>query len=497
MFLKEQTHLGIKQKLIELETQFKVDEWKVNDIYVWPYIRIKLYFLLLTNSNSNSEIEETNVEFGIIERSNSSIFFSKIKILHRLVLSFIKTESFFFLLKKKKIIFFGSHIHRVKHGEEHFSRFFDSMVAFHNLEKDVYMVEHQKLYISNYNPSAIIKLEPKIQDYMLLEKLKTMFTNHKTEIFLDGFEDFLLVLNKDIINAKSLRITERDLVFWIQKIQNIASFFYRMLFRVRPNKIILPGYYGRDNLYAAVLAANQLGIRTIDFQHGPQTNIHMVFTAWNKIPSVGYNVMPTEYWTWDEKSKQNIENWSAKTTTVSVKNVGQPYLEYWRLKNIEIITNQKTVLYSLQLMPLSEMLNEAIVKLIDQSESLWQIRLHPRNEFSKSDIVKHLEYFGVDQSRYTIHDSREIPLPEILSMTFLHVTAFSGCLIEAKMTGIPSIIINNIGREIYEDYIDNNLVYYLDQKRNNFETDFFKLYTKFKESKYTVEARNIVNPTLS
>jgi hypothetical protein len=41
-----------------------------------------------------------------------------------------------------------------------------------------------------------------------------------------------------------------------------------------------------DNLYAAVLAANQLGIRTIDFQHGPQTNVHMVFTAWNKIPSL-------------------------------------------------------------------------------------------------------------------------------------------------------------------------------------------------------------------
>jgi hypothetical protein len=38
--------------------------------------------------------------------------------------------------------------------------------------------------------------------------------------------------------------------------------------------------------------------------------------------------MPTEYWTWDEKSKQNIENWSEKISTVSVKNVGQPYLEY-------------------------------------------------------------------------------------------------------------------------------------------------------------------------
>jgi hypothetical protein len=87
-------------------------------------------------------------------------------------------------------------------------------------------------------------------------------------------------------------------------------------------------------------------------------------------------------------------------------------------------------------------------------------------------------------------------LPELSGMTF-HTLPLSGCLIEAKMTGIPSIIVNNVGREIYEDYIDNDLVYYLDQKSNNFQADFFKLCTHLKENKYTVEARNIVNPILS
>jgi hypothetical protein len=167
------------------------------------------------------------------------------------------------------------------------------------------------------------------------------------------------------------------------------------------------------------------------------------------------------------------------------------------LKNKEIVTNKKTVLYSLQLMPLSEMLNETIVNLISNSDDIWQIRLHPRNEFDKNDIVKYLENCDVDNGKYEIHDSRELPLPVILSKTFLHVTAFSGCLIEAIMTGIPSIIINNVGREMYEDYIDNELVFYLDQKSNNFEIDFFKLYDNFKENIYNVEPRHIVNPSLA
>ena len=495
MFLKDQTHLGIKEKIIGLETQFNVDKWKVNGIYVWPYIRIKLYFLLLTNSNS--EIDNPKSSTKLIKSPNENKLFSKFKLIFRIISSFYKTESFFLLLKQKKILFFGSHIHRVMHGEENFSRFFDSMVSFHKLEKEVYMIEHQKVYSANHNQKAIIKLESIIQNYILLSKFRTIFDKPKPVIFLEGYEDFLRFLEKDITNATSLKINSNELVFWTQKIQNIAGFFYRVFSKVKPDKIIFPGYYGWDNLYSAVLTANKLGIRTIDFQHGPQTNVHMVFTDWNKVPLEGFNIMPTEYWCWDEKSKQNIENWSKKTTTVSVKNVGQPYLEYWRLKNKEILTHKKTVLYSLQLMPLSEMLNETIVNLIANSDDVWQIRLHPRNEFTKNDIVKYLDNLDVNQSKYDIHDSRELPLPVIFNKTFLHVTAFSGCLIEAIMTGIPSIIINNVGKEIYEDYIDNELVFYLDQKSSIFEMDFFKLYNNFKENKYNVEPRPIVNPTLA
>jgi hypothetical protein len=42
-----------------------------NGIYVWPHIRIKLYFLV---TNSNSESEDTKYEFGK-RKENSSIFF--------------------------------------------------------------------------------------------------------------------------------------------------------------------------------------------------------------------------------------------------------------------------------------------------------------------------------------------------------------------------------------------------------------------------------------
>lgn len=142
------------------------------------------------------------------------------------------------------------------------------------------------------------------------------------------------------------------------------------------------------------------------------------------------------------------------------------------------------------------MFNHAIAKLIAESTVFWQIRLHPRNEFSKKDIEYHLESLGVYKFKYNIHDSVEIPLPEILSKTFMHITAFSGCLIEAKMSGVPSIIINNIGREMYKDYIDNDLVYYLNAKSDNFHDDFFKLYNNLKNNIPSSVENPIKNPIL-
>lgn len=276
MFLNgsEQTHIGIKRKILELENQFNVDEWIVNDINVWPYIRIKLFFLLITNLNPDSEKQKGHHTFNKEVPTTKKAH--KVQKGLRSIGSFIKNEIFFLKLKTKKIVFFGSHIHRVKHENNYFNRFFDSMVDFHNLEEDVYMIEHQKVYDINYNQKAVIKLEQKLHDYKVTEKIKSKLRSRKITQDLEGYEEFLSLVNKEVENSNTLHISFRDLVNWSVKIKSLASFFTRMFKKIKPDKVLFPGYYAWDNLYAAVLAANNLKIKTVDFQHGPQTNVHMV-----------------------------------------------------------------------------------------------------------------------------------------------------------------------------------------------------------------------------
>lgn len=487
------THLAIKHKILFYEQHFDVDQWLVNDVHIWPYIRIKLYFLLLTNL---IDVDETKCkkEDMVVKRESFSVL-KKVQLVFSLIISFFKNEYFFFRLKSKKIIFFGSHIHRVKHKEYYFNRFFDSMVDSHNIQDEVYMVEHQKVYDKNFNQKAIISLAEKLRDFILIQKIKNRFISKvNNTLILEDYKIFLEQLNKDIPNANTLNISEDHLTIWAKKINSLAIFYNKMFAKIKPEKIIFPGYYGWDNLYAAVYTANKLKIKTIDFQHGTQSDVHMAFSAWTKIPAKGFNLMPKEYWSWDEKSKVCIDHWAKTTSNIVTKVVGQSYLEYWKLRNTNLDSNKKTVLYSLQLMPLTIMFTEAIAFVIQDSRLLWEIRLHPRNEFSIEEIEKHLESFGVDKSKYNIHNAREIPLPEIMSKTAIHVTAFSGSLIEAKMMGVPSIIISSIGKEIYEDYIDDKLVFYLNQNEITFKSDFLSLCDSLKDIKFTSKELTVVNP---
>ncbi|UFH35712.1 hypothetical protein [Flavobacterium acetivorans] len=490
-----QSHLIVKEKILALESSFEVDQWIVNGIHIWPYVRIKLYFLLLRNSNL-----EPNTDNSANDNRKNKIdkkWIDNLKLALNLVTGLFRVESFFLSLKKKKIVFFGAHFHRVKHGQEYFNRFFDAMVSHHQLEKEVYMIEYQKVYQYNYNQKAIIPLERLLEDFKLVMKLKAQFQSQRNNYSLNDYQDFLSVVEDEIENTKMLKITIKDLLKWSTKIQNLAIFYKRFYLKVKPDKIIFSGYFGWDDLYAAVLTANNLNIKTIDFQHGTQSNVHMVFSSWTKMPLEGFNIMPKQYWSWDEKSKVCIDYWAKNTSNIITKVVGQPYLQYWKQKNSNLKPENKVILYTLNLMPLSEMFNKKLGESINDSECSWAIRLHPRNEFSIDDIKFYLDSLGVDKRNYDIHDAKEVPLPEIMSKAVIHITAFSGSVIEAKMMGVPSVIINSIGKEIYKDYIDSEFIYFINQTSTSFKTDFLRLFHQIKENKYIFEKQNIVNPLLT
>lgn len=470
----------VKNLILDLERNFPVDKWKIKDIDIWPVIRIKLYLSLL-----NPVYEKKRIH---INTSKKWIPIS---------LNFFKSCFFllylFYRLKRKKIIFFGAHFHRILQNGEYLNRFYDPIIGHHNLESQVYILEYQKFYSNSVHRKSVIDLSKHINHFKLVSKLKRNENIDKSQINLEGFDSFINQLENLNIRVKLIGITEKQLIKWTQKIIKLSLFFDCIYERVKPNKIVFLGYYGYDDLYAALISANTRNIRTIDFQHGPQTNVHMAYSSWTKIGPNGFNTMPQKFWNWDQNSKDNIDSWARKVKNVSSLVIGQPALGFYL--NSKIIPPKQEanyILYSLQTSPI-DLLSPKIIKLIKSTQQHWILRLHPRDNTNLSELEYFLNKNGI-QDKTTLQRSAEFPLPDILIHTQFHVTNYSGCTIEAWLMGIPTLLIHNVGKEMFLKYIDNDLVYYLNQEEKKFVDEAKKIIHKSRLLNYSPKTHEIFNP---
>ncbi|AMC10149.1 hypothetical protein Lupro_02295 [Lutibacter profundi] len=491
--IKTQEH--IKNLILQIEDKWAVDSWMVNGVHIWPYVRIKLYIHLLSSLHENSTEQNFTNTIKIKKTFNLG---SKIVTILKLIRSFFRLPLFFLALKRKKIMFYGAHYHRVLQDGNYFNRFYDAMVDYHKLHEDVYMVEYTTVYGSIYNKNAIIDLNKYLNDYKLLFKFFNRFKQSTNTVSLDGYTEFYKNLEGIQIDLNSLRISEVNIIKWAIKINSIEGFFIKMYKKIKPSKIFFLGYYGLDNLYAALVAANKLDINTIDFQHGPQTNVHMAFSSWTKVPLYGYNTMPLKFWSWDKKSKENIDEWANLTNNTKSKFVGQPYISYWLKKHNNIKSKNKIILYSLQTAPIfsvEEMLTPKIISLIKKSDYKWILRLHPRNNIDLVYLKEYIKSNGIFEHTI-IQDAIEVSLPNMLNSTILHITNFSGCLIEAQLMGISTLLIHEIGKEIFKEYIDDKLVFFSNKDSTTFEKKFHTLIKKVEKDRIHTKSIEIVNPLL-
>ena len=405
--MSENLYQKAKEKIIELEQDWPVDKWIVNDVDVWPLIRIKLYILILNRvegevgESVGNNLSKNKKSKPILKR------LSKFKLIPALFRAIVGLFSFYLKLKPKKIIFFGSNFHRTIHENLYFNRFFDSMVSAHDLHHSVYMVEFQKVLSNCYNPKAIIPLHKNLDHYKLVNKAFS-FKKDSTNYSLDQYEKFYDQLIKDFPDFQKKNLSKNDILKWTSKINSVKFFFIKFFKIVKPEKVILLSSYGFDDLYAVILACKTLNITSVDFQHGPQTNIHMAYSHWTRTPYSGYNILPDEYWCWDIESKQNIEKWSYRTKIIA-KEVGHPFVSLLlKRKNNKVGEN---ILFSMQLIPLDEMFTTKFLKFISKTKYFLEVRKHPRNSYKDEKIIDFLISKGLSKSSFNITSSYQKSLP--------------------------------------------------------------------------------------
>jgi hypothetical protein len=225
--------------------------------------------------------------------------------------------------------------------------------------------------------------------------------------------------------------------------------------------------------YGLLLACKRKGVPSVDIQHGLQGAMHLAYGGWSKVPSHGYELLPTYFWCWSQDEANVVQKWSAATKGAHQPVVGgNLFLNLWKsnglsagrqcddlvLEKVIALGADRQVLVTLQPGFLTEELVHALVSAMKNTVGSlqWWLRLHPvmLHEREKvKGIFGHLPNVDIDMAT-------DIPLYALLRYMTVHVTHSSSTVLEAHEFGIKSVVCSRYGIEHFPDQQKEGVVIY-------------------------------------
>lgn len=441
--------------LNEFERNFPVDRWVIQGIHIWPLIRINLTFSLACSGQADDEKKgnKKNRWINLLKLEIASLR-GFAKFIHAYMTDYQKNSR---PSKSTDCVFLCDGLSYDLINGYWFNIYCDPFIR-HLKDRELSffsMTTYHKYLTPRHNPSMFI--EPKL-DYLRFKSIFTRKSLNESKESLIGFDDFISYL-KD----KKLSIPLPDLLSIrnnISVVRVFTDFFIRILKAVRPSAVFLVCYYNAEGM-ALNLACRELGIPSIDIQHGFQGEFHPAYGRWNKVPETGFDLLPSLFWCWSQSEADAITQWSSKVAKFHKPIVvGNLWLAEWQCNNDfvryfdEKINNIKkskpaamNVLVTLSLAESQGI--EPVFHAMTKSDPSWRwwIRLHPAQVDRMQEMEQLLYAHGI--KNYELDSATDLPLYALLRHMDIHLTQYSSVVIEAEAFGVPSVVTNEYGRESF------------------------------------------------
>lgn len=266
-----------------------------------------------------------------------------------------------------------------------------------------------------------------------------------------------------LLAGKGLSIERETLANSLVRISRARDLFKQVLAIFEPKVVFMSCYYYPIGMGLAA-AAHELGITSVDVQHGRLGPDHGMYTDFSYVPHGGFEIVPDRIWCWSEEARGWLERGRENSLPHHGPLVGgNAWLAKWingsgyPIDHIDETRFQVTVdgrfpiLVSLQncSYPMPEHLLVAMEK--SPADWVWLIRLHPL----QNDMVGSIEQALVERNlvNYEIELSTSLPLYWLLKCVKHHVTLFSSVALEAHLFSIPTTLIDPVGENIYKKYV--------------------------------------------
>ena len=464
----------------EIETKYPVNEIRVNDRQVWPYLRIYYDAAYLTKIATSYGVEEyIRQQLGSQRRTR----------MLRILITLFREIPYGFKnwFRKYEYIALTNNNFRRQIAGKYLNPFLDPIID--EIGPDRVLCMEYAWQIPHYPVDSIYTKH--IVFISLLEILSQLISILR-KIFLK---------RRNIVNKQVLDMIETDYSLNIDTIRRVDDFeskrkVYYLLFRIiRPRAVWVAPYNAH---LPAVRAAKDLGIKVIEIQHGVIGKEH---PAYNVHRDIERSCFPDHLLVFGKQELKTFDN-SCFIDEVNVHPVGSFYIDYVKAtyKPEPQLSERFAGFKRVVGVTLLELLEKPLIPFIcdaaklDGSIFYILIPRWPQNPmYSILELPPNVEMI-MDRNFY-----------ELMAYTDFHSTVASTCALEAPSLGVQNILVDIDGQAkwYYEAVLcDSRVTRFVDTPEQYVETinsfpkldrdTVCKLHEDFFATNYKENIRNFV-----
>ena len=235
---------------------------------------------------------------------------------------------------------------------------------------------------------------------------------------------------------------------------DLSRAYYRRIFKGSSITVAYVVVYYSFRHAPIISALNELGIQTLEYQHGIQNNIHPLYTHWEHLGSAPKS-LPAKVLVWDEVSERRIGVW-AHPLGIRTEIVGN----LWCSRQASLRQGSEAagaIMVAVQIFPENFNL-EVLVVIKKMPEQQWIFREHPVYPMDyESKKALRARYPNLE-----IVGSQDESVEATLARSFCCITGFSTVGVEALLWGRKTIFTHENARDGLTDYIDGERCFYAD-----------------------------------
>jgi hypothetical protein len=496
--MKKLTFKETLDLIAELENSFPIDQLIYEDFNVWPFIKTSITNKILNSQHQDQTASSTKN----IKQRIGDVFsaFAKLKEIRQNIRKEKKIkydEIFNSSNSQNRIIYLSNSSHRTQTLDgKHWNPFSDSFASTIEHKENIAIIEFSDLKTTKEPAFEKIIHGNQLCELAKYRRQKKILLNYVKAVF-DKNERIKSSTETDFLKRiKELNLDRYfDFSLFLYEIQYVQALRIEMRIvfkKLKPEYIAYAVFYSLES-FASTLACKDLKIKSIEVQHGLYNKIFY------QLPAKNYDLLPNYFFSWNKEQSMIVNNWAKNNTRHKAFPFGISSLSFW-MKNRSVFKNEHSTIIEQIIktnqsllfitFTFSESIEEQLTDLIIKSknEMFWFLRLHPRLRYHNLDeFIDTLK--SNNCSNYNIENSTKTPMYPLLECTDFHITSSSSVVMEGLMLDIPSIIINDAGKELYyNDYKENPLIYFT---QNN--TEILEIIKqKGKRTKITSEQTNII-----